>query len=186
MVRLGRKSTFARALLGLWPTSAGEIRIDGTSAYDFDRSDLGPQVGYLPQDIELMHGTVAENIARFGAIVDEDVIKAATDAGVHQLILNLRHGYETKIGGKGGALSQGQMQRIALARAIYQNPALVVLDEPNSNLDQDGEKPRSSAPTRQNQWIYIGDDFASTKHTFYGGLRNGDCRRRNATIWEKG
>ena len=139
------KSTFARALLGLWPTSAGEIRIDGTSAYEFNRSDIGPQVGYLPQDIELMHGTVAENIARFGTIVDEDVIKAATDAGVHQLILNLRHGYETKIGGKGGALSQGQMQRIALARAIYQNPALVVLDEPNSNLDQDGEKALEAA-----------------------------------------
>jgi ABC-type protease/lipase transport system fused ATPase/permease subunit len=133
------KSTFLKALLGLWPTAAGEIRVDGTEPSKFDRAAFGPQLGYLPQDIELLEGTVAKNIARFGDIDSEAVIAAAHDAGIHEFVLSLSEGYETELGPLGTQLSPGQRQRVALARALYKNPKLVVLDEPNSNLDESGE-----------------------------------------------
>ena len=133
------KSTLIRGLLGLWPTAAGEIRIDGVEAASYDRAELGAQLGYLPQDIELLEGTVSSNITRFTDIDPDAVVQAALDAGVHKFILSLQNGYETEIGVPGGMLSPGQRQRIALARAIYRRPKLVVLDEPNSNLDESGE-----------------------------------------------
>jgi ABC-type protease/lipase transport system fused ATPase/permease subunit len=134
------KSTLIRALLGVWPTSAGAIRIDGAKSSNFDRVELGRQIGYLPQDIELFEGSVASNIARFEQIDPEGVVQAAQDAGVHDFILSLKNGYETLIDRPGGMLSPGQRQRIGLARALYRRPKLVVLDEPNSNLDDAGDK----------------------------------------------
>lgn len=134
------KSTLARMALGIWPTVQGEMRLNGAIASHYDREELGPQLGYLPQDIELFSGTIAQNIARFGDIDSEAVIKAAKLARVHGMILQLPEGYDTEISGDGGgALSPGQRQRIALARAVYGSPRLVVLDEPNSNLDVEGE-----------------------------------------------
>ena len=139
------KSTLIRGILGLWATGAGEIRIDGVEPKNYDRDQLGPQVGYLPQDIELFEGSVATNIARFGEVDSRDVIQAATNAGLHDFILSLPSGYDSVLGGNGVNLSPGQKQRIALARAIYRNPRLVVLDEPNSNLDDEGELALSAA-----------------------------------------
>ena len=133
------KSTLVRAMLGLWPTKHGEIRIDGTESQYFDRAELGPQLGYLPQDIELFDGSIADNIARFGVLDPELVIQAAKDAGVHDIILALPQGYDTVISGLQGLLSPGQRQRVALARALYGRPKFLVLDEPNSNLDEAGE-----------------------------------------------
>ena len=134
------KSTLIRGILGLWPTSSGDIRIDGAEAANYNRSELGPQVGYLPQDIELFAGTVGANIARQREVNPDDVIIAAKDAGIHELILSFPDGYDTELGTEGGViLSPGQRQRIALARALYRRPTLVVLDEPNSNLDNAGE-----------------------------------------------
>ena len=133
------KSTLVRGILGLWPTSAGEIRIDGSETFKLRRGGIGRQIGYLPQDIELLDGSIAQNIARFGPIDSESVIQAAQDAGLHEFIQSLPNGYDTVIGSSGGTLSPGQRQRIALARAVYLRPALVVLDEPNSNLDEAGE-----------------------------------------------
>jgi len=141
------KSTLIRGLLGLWPTAAGEIRIDGVEAASYDRAELGAQVGYLPQDIELLEGTVSSNITRFADIDPDAVVEAARDAGIHKFILSLQNGYETEIGVPGGMLSPGQRQRIALARAIYRRPKLVVLDEPNSNLDERGELALNQAIT---------------------------------------
>lgn len=133
------KSSLARVMLGLWPLSNGVARIDKADISQWDREDLGQYVGYLPQDIELFEGTVSQNIARFGEVEPEKVVEAATKAGVHEMILKLNDGYDTKIGPGGASLSGGQRQRIGLARALYNNPVFVVLDEPNSNLDDVGE-----------------------------------------------
>lgn len=133
------KSTLARAILGIWPTANGAIRLDGAEIFNWDREHLGNFIGYLPQDIELFEGTISENIARFGDIDPEKVVAAAKMADVHELILRFPEGYDTVIGATGGNLSGGQRQRIGLARALYGNPVLVVLDEPNSNLDEQGE-----------------------------------------------
>ena len=139
------KSTLLRAILGLWPTSRGELRIDGAETGNYDRSDIGGQVGYLPQNIELFDGTVAENIARFGEVDSDAVVQAARDAGVHEMVLALPQGYDTMITGQQGLISPGQRQRIALARAVYGRPSLLLLDEPNSNLDDAGEQALNQA-----------------------------------------
>lgn len=139
------KSTLMRAILGLWPTSRGEMRIDGAEASHYDRSEVGSQIGYLPQDIELFDGTVAENIARFGEVDAEAVVQAARDAGVHDMILALPDGYDSVISVQQGLISPGQRQRIALARAVYGRPKLLLLDEPNSNLDDAGEQALNEA-----------------------------------------
>lgn len=132
------KSSFARALLGLWPLHNGKARIDQADISQWKREDLGKFIGYLPQDIELFQGSVAQNIARFDEIDSEKVVKAAKLAGVHEMILKLPSGYDTII--SSATLSGGQKQRIGLARSLYGDPVLVVLDEPNSNLDEAGEK----------------------------------------------
>ena len=142
------KSSLARAIVGVWPPARGKIRLDGAALEQWAPEHLGRQVGYLPQDVELFDGTVAENIARFASQPDPTaVIAAARAADIHDLILRLPDGYETRIGESGTALSAGQRQRVALARALFGDPFLVVLDEPNSNLDAEGDQALTRAIT---------------------------------------
>jgi ATP-binding cassette subfamily C protein/ATP-binding cassette subfamily C protein EexD len=145
------KSSLAKALAGVWPVRDGHIRIDGSSYSQWDQNRLGKHIGYLPQDVELFSGTVAENIARLGDVDDDAVIVAAKAAGAHDAILRLPKGYDTPIGEGGFSLSGGMRQRVGLARALYGDPMLIILDEPNSNLDDEGERALNRAIEQMKQ-----------------------------------
>jgi ATP-binding cassette subfamily C protein PrsD len=134
------KSALVRTLAGVWPAMSGKVRLDGAALDQWPAEQLGRALGYVPQDVQLFSGTIAENISRFAAAINSDaVVRAAQRASVHEMILRLPNGYQTEIGEAGVCLSAGQRQRIALARALYSEPSLLLLDEPNSNLDGPGE-----------------------------------------------
>jgi ATP-binding cassette, subfamily C, type I secretion system permease/ATPase len=140
------KSSLARLLVGVWRPVRGRVQFDGAALDQWSPEALGRHIGYLPQDVELLAGSVAQNIARFEEDADPNlIIAAAKAAGVHDLIVGLPSGYETQVGEHGAALSAGQAQRVALARALYRDPFLVVLDEPNANLDQEGDEALTKA-----------------------------------------
>jgi ATP-binding cassette subfamily C exporter for protease/lipase len=139
------KTTLARMLVGLWPAVNGKVRLDGADVHTWNKTELGPHLGYLPQGVELFDGSVAENIARFGEVDPAKVEEAARAVGLHEFVLALPKGYDSPVGREGAMLSGGQRQRIGLARAIYGNPAFVVLDEPNSSLDEQGDAALASA-----------------------------------------
>ena len=139
------KSSLMRAIVGVWEVLRGAVRYDGADISNWGSERLGKFIGYMPQDVELFGGTVAQNICRFQEVKPDEVIMAAKKAGVHELILQLPEGYDTNIGTGGQALSGGQRQRLALARALYDNPKVIVLDEPNSNLDAAGEQALTAA-----------------------------------------
>ncbi len=145
------KTSLARAILGVWPLRAGTVRLDGAEISQWDRNDLGPYLGYLPQDIELFDGSIADNICRFSQQDSEKIIEASQTAGIHEMILHLPEGYDTLLHSNAGVLSAGQRQRVGLARAIYGQPKLVILDEPNSNLDDQGERDLLAALQRMKE-----------------------------------
>ena len=139
------KTTLARLLAGLWPTANGKVRLDGADVFTWNKAELGPQVGYLPQGVELFDGSLAENIARFGDVEPAKLQAAARAVGLHELIMALPQGYDSQVGREGMMLSGGQRQRVGLARALYGSPAFVVLDEPNASLDEQGDAALASA-----------------------------------------
>lgn len=143
------KTTLARLLVGLWPAMGGKVRLDGADIFTWDKTELGPHIGYLPQGVELLEGTLAENIARFGELEPAKIKAAATAVGLHEFIMSLPQGYDSAVGREGAMLSGGQRQRVALARAIYGDPVLVVLDEPNSSLDEAGDAALAAAILEQ-------------------------------------
>ena len=142
------KTTLARLLVGLWPAINGKVRLDGVDVFTWDKLELGPHIGYLPQGVELFDGSMAENIARFGELDQAKVEAAARAIGLHEFILSLPQGYDSPVGREGTMLSGGQRQRVGLARAFYGNPAFIVLDEPNSSLDEQGDADLARAITQ--------------------------------------
>ena len=155
------KTTLARLLVGLWPAMSGKVRLDGADVHTWDKSELGPYLGYLPQGVELLEGTLAENIARFGDVDMVQVEAAARLVGLHELIMSLPEGYNSPIGRDGAMLSGGQRQRVGLARALYGKPVLVVLDEPNSSLDEAGDAALANAIAALKQ---LGTTFVVMTH----------------------
>ena len=183
------KTTLSRCILDLWPNYSGNITLDQIGIKDWDKSRLGDLVGYLPQDIELFEGSIADNIARFGQLQSEKIIEAAKLTGIHNAILKLPQGYDTVIGESNFVLSGGQRQRIGLARAIYNNPKLIVLDEPNSNLDEEGEKALVDAlKTLQSEGSIIilithrTSILSIVNRTFY--LKEGEIEEKNILLKE--
>jgi ATP-binding cassette subfamily C protein len=142
----GGKTSMVRALTGIWPVLRGSVRLDGADLIQWREDEIGRHIGYLPQEVSLMDATIEENICRFEPQPDsQKIVEAAKAAGVHDMILRMPEGYRTQLGPQGTALSAGQRQRIALARALYGNPFVVVMDEPNSNLDGEGEEALTQA-----------------------------------------
>jgi ATP-binding cassette subfamily C exporter for protease/lipase len=146
------KTSLARLLVGVWGPTAGAVRLDGADVYHWPKDDLGQHVGYLPQDVELFEGSIAQNIARFGEVDDEKLAEALTIAGLQDLIRSLPEGAGTIVGGDGGFLSGGEKQKVALARAVYGRPPLIVLDEPNSSLDEAGDQQLNQAMLIAKSW----------------------------------